>query len=155
MTSLLARFCQLWITLPLGALAACALAGCGSPLPSLTPVTGAVTYDGKPLEDAFVVFLPQGDTKGHGGMGKTNAAGRYEVMAAKGNGRKGLPSGEYKVVISRRRLPDGSLPPPKVPPIESGARETVPERYTKVEETPLSATIGSHAQSVDLTLDGK
>lgn len=131
------------------------LAGCGSGPsgPALTAVSGTVTLDGKPFAGAYVRFVPQGQTGGHGGTGKTDAAGKYEILANRSENRKGLLPGEYKVVLSRMLMPDGTPLPPNVPPIDSGARESVPTAYVKPHLTPLSVTIGPEAQTFDVAMD--
>lgn len=125
------------------------LAGCGGG-PPLYPVSGTVTLHGKAQEGADVRFQPVGDTPGNGGMGITDEAGSFEIVAA--NKRKGLPAGTYKVVISRMRRPDGSKPDPKVPLIESDAKETIPEPYSSRRDTPLKATIGTEGTVVEFSL---
>ena len=102
-------------------------------------VGGTVTLDGQPLKNATVAFKPQGDTKGHGGAGTTDASGRYEVRSP--YGKIGLPVGVYKVVISRRLNPDGSEPDPNEKPFLSNAVETLPPRYSHPETTELSRTL--------------
>ncbi len=56
------------------------LAGCNA-LPSVVPVSGTVTYHGKPVEGATVTFSRgNGDrTKGDVAVGTTDASGRYEL----------------------------------------------------------------------------
>jgi hypothetical protein len=107
------------------------LTGCrNSNEPALSPVSGAVTQEGKPLAGVQVRFIPQGVTQGHGGAGTTDAEGKYEIIAHRSNNRKGLLPGTYKVVLTRRLLPDGSPLPPNTPPINSGARETIPKPWS-------------------------
>jgi hypothetical protein len=138
------------LSLALGCLAGC---GSGSSGPALAAVSGAVTLKGKPFAGANVRFIPQGDTLGHGGAGKTDAAGRYEIIANRSENRKGLLPGEYKVVVSRLLMPDGTPLPPNVPPIDSGARESVPTAYAKPHLTPLTVTIGTETKTYDVSLD--
>ena len=129
-----------WVSL-FGCFGLSLLLGCGGPSgPTLHPVAGHVTMDGTPLSGARVLFIPQGDTQGHGGDGVTGANGEYEITAARLNS-KGLPAGTYKIVVTRQRMPDGSIPPPDVPPIESDAKETVPEPYSDFRNTPFTATV--------------
>jgi hypothetical protein len=126
------------------------LTGCKSADgPALSSVTGTVTLDGKPLAGAMVRFIPQGTTPGHGGAGTTDEAGKYEITAHRTNNRKGLLPGEYKVVLTRLLLPDGKPLPPDVPPINSGAHESIPEPYCKADRTPLTVTIGTEAKAFD------
>jgi hypothetical protein len=56
------------------ATAAALLSGCG---PSLANVSGAVTYDGTPVEDGYITFTPT-DGKGKD-VGGPIAGGRYNV----------------------------------------------------------------------------
>jgi hypothetical protein len=136
----------------LGLLGMCVLAGCNSGGPALTPVSGTVTLDKKPFAGAQVRFLPQGDTLGHGGAGSTDADGKYEIIAHRSNNRKGLLPGEYKVIVTRLLMPDGSPLAPGVAPINSPARESVPEPYCKPRDTPLTVTIGADAKTFDVPL---
>jgi hypothetical protein len=132
----------------------CVLAGCGSSAeaPPLAPVSGTVTLNAKPLEGARVKFIPQGTTAGHGGAGNTDAEGKYEIIAHRSGNRKGLLPGSYKVIVSRMVMPDGEPVPPGVATIDSGARESVPALYSKLDLTPLNVTIGTEAQTFDWRL---
>src|SRR4051794_2865052 len=101
------------------------IAGCSqtprSEVP-LVPASGKVTLDGKPLPEADIEFIPEGDTRGQGGSARTNADGGY--LAATPFGEAGLSSGIYKVVISKRELPKGMAPPAEeVPPAYSPYQE--------------------------------
>src|SRR5271163_3947475 len=88
----------------------CLLAGCSSAGgPALTKVTGTVTLDDKPLAGALVRFMPEGATKGNGGSARTDAAGKYEIVAHAMSERKGLLPGDYKVMVTRLETPDGVL----------------------------------------------
>jgi hypothetical protein len=128
----------------------CVLFGCGGG-PTTYPVSGTVTLHGKAQDGATVRFQPLGDTPGHGGHGITDDDGKFEVIAAQTN-HKGLPAGNYKVVISRMRRPDGSPPYPNVPPIESDAGEKIPDEYSSMRNSTLKATIGTEATVVDFHL---
>lgn len=54
---------------------ACVL-GCGEAPAALTPVTGRVTLDGRPLADAVLEFVP---SSGSPSFGRTDVHGRYEL----------------------------------------------------------------------------
>lgn len=82
------------------ACAACALliaasVGCGSSGPKNYPVSGTVTFDGKPVDGATVMFIPQ---SGRPGMGVTDASGKYTIATS---GQPGAPTGSYEVTISK------------------------------------------------------
>ena len=111
--------------------------------PKLVPATGTVTLDGKPLAAADIMFLAQGETKGNGGVGRTDAAGKFELQTHDRQ-RKGIPAGDYKVIISKYVKPDGTdyIPDPNAGPIDTGGfKELLPAAYTEQEQTKLTATI--------------
>ena len=143
------------MTRSLGLIGLCVLAGCGSAEPALPLVSGTVLLDGKPLAGAHIRFIPQGETLGHGGTGNTGVEGKYEITSRRSNNRKGLLPGEYKVIVSRLLMPDGSPLPPNVPPQHSGAAESVPEPYCNAQTTTLTATIGTKGNVVDFRLTKK
>jgi hypothetical protein len=105
------------------------------------PVAGTVTLDSQPLAGATLFFNPSGSTKGHGGSAISGPDGKYAVLSPQGT--KGLPTGTYKVTVTLRLRPDGTPPPPDVPPIESDAVETLPARYSSPEQTVLTVTVDS------------
>lgn len=120
-----------------------AATGCGDKgdTDGLVPVAGTILVDDQPAANAAVAFFPTGDTKGNGGIGATDANGRYEITTPQG--KKGLVPGKYKVTVSRRLNADGSLPDPNIPPIESRAIETLPTKYHDKEKTELNVTIAA------------
>jgi hypothetical protein len=131
--------------------------GCGPKPPETIPVTGLVTLDGQPCPSAGVTFIPQGDTQGRGGMGQTDGAGRFTVHLDDGksaHGPAGLLAGNYKVLISKLVNPDGTpfQGSPDVAPIDSNARETLPEKYSHYEQTTLSANIQPPSQDLKFEL---
>ncbi len=142
----------------MAAVLAWSVAGCGgrnAKLPPLVPVDGTITLDGQLLEGAYVVFDPIGDTPGTGAAGITDSQGRYELTAL--DGFKGAPVGEYQVAVSKLVMPDGSLfsPADGVAPMDSPAREVVPERYNTIEQTILRAAVPAEGGTIDLTLTSK
>jgi hypothetical protein len=129
--------------------------GCGSSQPSiaLVPVSGLVTLDGSPVDQAKVTFVPQLETKGNGGWAITDASGKYTIKTPQG--AVGVPMGDYKVAISRRLNPDGSPPNPDEPPIESKARETLPLGVSDESKTTLKANVSATSKQFDWPLKGK
>ena len=72
--------------------------GCSrSDLPSLAPVSGTVTLDGKPLKQALVTFRP---AKNRASRGRTDGEGHYELLYSPGN--RGAKIGNHTVIISVR-----------------------------------------------------
>ncbi len=75
-----------------------ALAGCGGAdrdLPELGQVSGTITLDGKPLQNADIMFEPT--EKGGLSSGSTNDEGRYELHYRRGV--KGAAVGKHIVRI--------------------------------------------------------
>jgi hypothetical protein len=78
--------------------------------PSVVPVTGTISYEGKPLEGATVMFVPQGDSSGTLlAFGQTDAEGRFRLRTNVGSkaSHDGAVPGEYRVAISKYVPPRG------------------------------------------------
>lgn len=136
----------------------CCAWGCGGrnpKLPPLVPVEGTVTLDGQPLEGAYVQFHPVGETRGTGAAANTGAEGRYELIAP--DRSKGAPVGQYRVTISKLVMPDGSpySAADGLAPMDSPAREAVPEPYSDFERTVLVATVPEDGGTIDFPLTSK
>jgi len=140
------------------ALALVMIAGCGKR--ALGPaVEGVVTLDGQPLANANVQLIPQGETTGQTGFGKTDSAGKFIIRSADGK-QAGAPSGDYKVVISKHVKPDGTdySPKPDEDPMLASFKELLPAAYSDPEKTKLKTIIpteGKKDLSFKLTKDGK
>jgi len=132
-----------------------ALAGCGAPSgePALIPVSGTVTLDKKPLAGAVLTFIPTGKTRGGLATARTGPDGRYTLQSKAGSGV--LP-GEYRVVISKRVMPDGSDVPAddSTPPMRSPARETLPF-YSDPSKPALTATVTVDGVPIDFPLQSQ
>jgi len=89
----------------------CFLCGCQQatnalpPAPTLYPVKGKVTADGKPLAHAVVTFL-QVDEKGTTSVGETDEEGTYELTYGSD---PGTAAARYKVAISYLMGTDGTV----------------------------------------------
>jgi hypothetical protein len=124
-------------------------------LPDLVPVTGRVTLDDKPLAHASVSFVPTGSTQGTGSGAVTDAEGKYELRTA--HDGIGAPVGEYKVFISKLVLPDGSdyKLDSGISPMDAGADEALPPRYSDQEQTTLKAAVPEGGGTIDFPLISK
>jgi hypothetical protein len=131
-------------------------AGCSKTDPSLVPVSGTVTLNDQPLPNATVTFIPKDGTPGFGGVGKTDATGKYKLRASRDDAT-GIPPGEYRVVISRRLMPDGSVVPANdnTPPMNSPAKESLPAAYSSMAAGTLSATVRAGGGAIDFALREK
>ena len=135
------------------------LAGCDSgtgDLPELVPVSGAVTLDGAPAAGVNVTFIPIGSTAGGASYGATDAGGKYELKS--NDGRPGAAVGEFKVVCSKWVMPDGSdyVGVPGGPsPMEAGAAEKLPPKFSDETATTLKATVPAGGGTIDLEVTSK
>lgn len=135
------------------------LAGCGTArdpnLPDLVPVTGTITIDGKPATNTTIALIPSGSTIGTGSGGATDAQGKFTVRTA--HDGIGAPVGEYTVVISKLKRKDGSDFPLDSPegPMDAGADESLPPKYSNPEKTELTATVPAGGGTLDFALKTK
>ena len=68
------------------------LAGCGGSL-DIVPVHGTVKFNGRPIPDGQIRFVPIEDTKGPASTGNI-VAGEYKIEA-----RGGVPVGKHRIEI--------------------------------------------------------
>jgi len=139
--------------------------GCAEDGPPIGKVTGTVTLDGQPLENAIVSFVPKAG--GRASVGTTNAQGKYQLSYVE---RVGALIGSHKVSITS---------PPKVESIDMSeirsddpryaelmakqnadynnatVKESLPAVYNK--ESKLVSEVNSGNNTIDfvLTSDGK
>jgi len=99
-------------SLSIATLVSLVLVGCGSGDETsrikLVPVSGTVSFNGKPLGEALVSFVPdESNEKSTPGGDSTGPSGNYKAMY---RGRSGLAPGKYKIVVSKTVLPPGMTP---------------------------------------------
>lgn len=97
----------------LGLLAAVSV-GCGPSAPKLYPASGTVTFEGKPVEGASVMFVPQA---GPPSSGTTDASGKFTVMT---KGKPGAPLGTYKVTVAKQSGGGSEAAAPVMPQSQGG-----------------------------------
>ncbi len=140
-------------------LAGIVVAGCSEArdpsLPDLTPVSGMITLDGKPLANTTISFVPTGGTRGTSAGGATTPDGKYTLSSIH-NG-KGAAEGDFKVIISKLKRKDGSDFPLDSPegPMDAGADESLPPEYSDPEKTKLTATVPAGGGTIDFPLKSK
>ena len=100
--------------------------GCDSGKPSFDtqPVTGTVTYNGSPVENALVTFVP--DSGSNSASGRTDASGQYSLNTT---GVPGAPLGSYRVKIVKMQVVSGA------PPVVMGQSEEDGDSYNPDAET--------------------
>jgi hypothetical protein len=117
-----------------------AIAGC-SGSPATARVTGTVTFDGKPLANAGVEFLPEDGSRSS--FGETDASGKYELKFSAS--AIGAIPGKHKVVIRTGSSDDG------VDRESSGGKkETLPARYNSASELTAELKGGNNVVDFDL-----
>ena len=82
-------------------LAIATLAGCSSRSrkPPTYPVTGTVTWKGKPVTNATVILIPAGGASQESAAGVTDASGKFQLTTY--NLNDGAHAGEYQVKVSQ------------------------------------------------------
>ena len=117
---------------------ACAvgMAGCGRP----KSLSGIVTLDGKPLNDAAVVLFPQ-ERDAETVVGATDQDGRFVITPAAG---RSIAYGTYKVVVNKREPLTQAQINAFVSP-----KELLPAKYSDLSRTELSVNVTS---STDIEL---
>ena len=137
------------VLLSLGAVvSACAIgAGCRSGV-ELLPVSGVVTLDGKPVDQATVLFKPE---SGPVAYGQTNADGRFELSTA---GRKGAVPGKHKVSITKTKV-SGVGNDEMVDPEKVKTEWIVPQKYTDPEKSGLTAEVARGKTAFEFDLKSK
>lgn len=113
-----------------------AFLGCDSGYPPLGVVEGTVTFQGEPLPDATVVFLP---VDGRVSRGKTNAQGEYELLYI--DDVKGAVLGKHRVQIVTRQLDESD---------NEIVKEKLPAQYNT--KTTLTADVKSGGSTINFDL---
>ena len=149
-------------------LVALGLTGCGDGGPSLVPITGKVTLDGKPLPFKSVRFVPDDKTPGQGAGANTLADGTYSLIAVRPGAVKdilGATPGAYRVIVTEPMFPiDAKLPEAKgdepapalgLPDPRLAKRPLIPAAYGSLEKTPLRVEVPARGGVLDLELKSK
>jgi hypothetical protein len=105
--------------------------GCGPSRPTTYQATGEVTYQGKPVEGAQVMFLA---ADGRSASGTTDAAGTFTLNTFEA--ADGVLPGTHQVTITKfispATTPDNPYPRPT---------NALPPRYSRAEESQLTAEV--------------
>jgi hypothetical protein len=128
------------------------------------PVSGKVTYNGLPLENGKISFIPD-DPKNVGASG-TIDKGSYALST--GGGNDGARAGKYKVTITAKEdsvakakadfakdtkgQDPGYLPGRYVAAAESKAKSLIPDGYGDIRTTTLTAEVKEESNSLDFKL---
>ena len=125
--------------------------GCGNSGPATAPVSGTVTYNGKPVPNAHVSFVPS-DASRRAAEGLTDTSGRFILGTFSAN--DGAIVGKYKIGVIANGPPrpakpgEGSGMPGETMPGEP----VIPKKYFSPETSGLEHEVKSGRNSVELTL---
>jgi hypothetical protein len=110
------------------------LSGCGHSGVKLHPVSGKVTFQGRPVAAGMIRF--SNPKAGVDMMAQLQPDGGYEIVQAQG---KGLPVGDYQIAIMppRANIPLG----PMKAPTKQQTYPEIPERYRSPTTSGLLLTI--------------
>jgi hypothetical protein len=120
------------------------------------PVCGVVTLDGKPVEDALVVFCPQSPAL-PAAIGKTDGEGRFKLTTTIAN--DGAAIGAYCVTVTKKTVNgmtrkeaneymERHHQPPPLPAIV----HHLPKKYADAAETPFRIEVNANTTDVDLAM---
>ena len=132
------------------------ISGCGGAtveVPELSPVSGIVTLDEKPIEGVLIVYVPNNGIPGDGSVAVTDADGKYTLNHR--SGQPGIQAGQYAVTFSKFVLKDGSAVASDIQPESVGARQLLPKRYTNPENSKQKATVKKEGGTFDFSLKSK
>jgi hypothetical protein len=128
----------------------------------LTPVRGVVTLDGKPVDNATVIFMPQQSGSGKQATGQTSPDGSFQLTTR--NTNDGALPGEYRVIV---QYEEGTEVPPaaNMKDAKAGARKAqqkakkppkyvIPAIYTDPAKTVLKQKVPTEGP-VKLELQSK
>jgi Carboxypeptidase regulatory-like domain len=134
----------------------------------LVKVTGTVTYQGKPVEGATVVFSPEG--KGRPASGRTDSSGRFQLTTLEAN--DGAMPGKYRVAISKFEGASSAATPPSADEMAKkftqmrgraavkggaaklgGAKNLLPVKYRSPKTSGLTAEVPKDGKDFSFSLD--
>ena len=151
---MVARVVPCWLGLVWIAIIFGTVAGC-SPADGLEEVviSGRVTYQGKPVEEGRIRFVPIKGTKGPANL-ETISEGQYSVTA-----RGGVPVGTHRVEIQAYQPIPGARPYTEdqadgefdIKPGDLPKRQVLPDRYNR--RSTLEVTIEPGSGSVTRDFD--
>lgn len=119
------------------AVAVLSLVGCGPSGPVTYPVSGTVTFDGQPLPEGFITFVPEGDISPDAGK---IVEGKFEFRAQ---------AGKKRIEINANRTKPGAKVEPSMGAVPF--EQYIPEAYnTKSTLTEEVKSSGENKFTFDL-----
>jgi hypothetical protein len=120
------------------------LTGCGGD--GRIPVSGAVHWEGKPLEDGRIAFTPSGDAGKRPQASGPIRDGKYSIPAAEGP----MP-GSYRVEVFSLKKTGKKVPTPGDPSVfRDEEKETLPAEFNKASKLTVNFESGKQVYDFDL-----
>jgi hypothetical protein len=129
------------VTLALGG-----VAGCGSDGPKIIPIRGEVYYNGEPMKEGTVVYLPKEAGEARQASGRIQPDGSFVLTTFKN--ADGVVPGDYNIVVYAFAAQAGNVPTrAELEAAHEAGRPQrqviIPEKYTIPETSGLSDTVDS------------
>src|SRR5579864_8957149 len=118
--------------------------GCGDAGPR-SSVQGSVTYDGQPVDDGTIAFLPAGDGEERARATGEIYDGRYEL-----NSHSGPNTGKYRVEIYWRKKTGRQIASPSGKSFKEETEQAIPARYNAQSELTVEVQPGRNTFDFDL-----
>lgn len=116
------------------------IVGCGrGSYEKLLPASGIVTLDGTPLVGATVAYIPIKSNQQQPSYGYTDGKGKYALKTPEGY--VGVSPGEYRIVISRMVMENGSPIPPGSQTGAAEGHESIPFPHSDPRATKNVAVV--------------
>ena len=122
------------------------MSGCDSGVPQPVPVSGTVEYQGQPLTDGAVAFVPVVPAEGHAARGIIESDGYFKLTTFK-KGDGAFP-GDYKVTVFAYEEAEDMMGP-----FQGVGPSLIPERYNQASTTDLAETVQNRSTVVKLELE--
>lgn len=123
--------------------------GCGSDQLRVYPVSGKISFDGKPMEGGgSIALIPTGTETGKAAGGIIDEDGNY-TLSTYTEGDGSIP-GQFRVIITQTAVdepeatPDGTAPTESVPFLS--ADKLIPAIYSDFKASPLIVDIKAEKQ---------
>ena len=116
--------------------------GCGKEgLPNMVPIRGEAIFQGEPLSDGFVVYLPKKAGVGRQATGAIKPDGSFVLTTQKGG--DGAMHGEYDIVIFEDAAPAGEFASREEyeAAMQRRERSKIPQKYSNQATSGLSDTV--------------
>jgi hypothetical protein len=129
-----------------------ALTGCGgSGHPPTVAVSGTVTFQGEPLTNGTVRFVPVDPQTGRPAEGIIGPDGKFTLSTFSPG--DGVLAGDYGISITSYKSGEEKLAKDKDLGLNISDKSAIPEKYNNVKTSGLNETINSGEPKKDLLLE--